>query len=374
MKKRQNIFIASVIVATIAIILFLTFKPHKQLSQAVQKEVPVQTEIPAKTGYLSILYIENDSSAEGKSMMDFYTYDLDSGELDMKAKLPWQSQYSMGAVNLHDNKIYYTYREEWKIGVPDHLYAYDLTNGKSTLLETENRAYNDIIPLKNKLLITVKPVHAMIPGLFDLDTKSFSYLYKKKIMTSNGFKDFKYTTRPVALNYNYKYDNFINVYVNEGKFYDWLANSRKRKSKRKSIKYHISLIDSELNVKYKYDSFTLNSVDDELVTATQISPDSIIIQTAHDEYRTDPDAGYKYTFYKINFTDKTCKKIPSPFPKIDAGHSITLDEGNSYYILGHYNGRHGLYYYDCINDKVSPILLDADKEDSYVANYCLVEK
>lgn len=88
----------------------------------------------------------------------------------------------------------------------------------------------------------------------------------------------------------------------------------------------------------------------------------------------DPDSAYEYIFYEINFTDNTCKKIPSPFPKIDAGHSVTLDGGDSYYVLGNYNGRHGLFFYDCINDKVSPVILDNYKKEGYVINYCLVEK
>ena len=366
-QKRQKCFIVSVVIITIAIVLIFTFKPYKQPVQTVQEEVPVQTEAPAKTGYLSITYVESGSEAEDERKMDFYTYDLDSGKLDMKAEqLPCQSQYSMGAVSLRDNKIYYTYREKPEMGVPDHLYAYNMDDGKSTLLETENSAYNDIIPLENKLLVTVKPVHAMIPGVFDLATKKFSYMYKKKITTSNGFKDFKYTTRPVVLNYNYKYDNFINVYANEDNFYDYLANIRK------SIKYHISLVDSQLNVKYKYD-FKINP-DEELITATQISPDSVIIQISRDKAVMDPDSAYEYIFYEINFTDNTCKKIPSPFPKIDAGHSVTLDGGDSYYVLGNYNGRHGLFFYDCINDKVSPVILDNYKKEGYVINYCLVEK
>lgn len=116
-------------------------------------------------------------------MMNFYTYDLSSGKLDNKAQIPYDSQYALGVVSLSDHKIYYSGAGKKKDGSvrnsTDHLCEYNLLNEKSSVLEKENCAYNDIVPIGNeKLLVTTVPVHAIGTALFDLNTKTFSHLYK----------------------------------------------------------------------------------------------------------------------------------------------------------------------------------------------------
>lgn len=334
--------------------------------QTVQKK-----ENPKQNEYLSITYTSSDDSVKTGRMMHFYTYDLFSKKLEQKMQIPFDSQYALGVVSLSDNKIYYSAAKENESEDPgrsvDHLYEVDLSNKKSTLLETENCAYNDIIPIDGKLLVTTVPVHAIGTALFDLNTRTFSYLYEPSL-TEDGYMDFLYTTRPLKLNYNFNYKTFVNVSVLEKNLYSLGVRTGK-----KPLKFHISLVDSALHVKNEYIFKLPSLLYDDVGAVAQISTDSAILMLKH----TPPDneEEEEYVFYKINFSKQSCKKIKSPFPDMLYIDSfVTIDNGKSYYISGYANRKtSGLFYYDCSNNDIKPILLDDYEKGDHVVNFCLVE-
>lgn len=180
--------------------------------------------------------------------------------------------------------------------------------------------------------------------------------------------DFPYTTRPVKLNYNYKYKTFINVYVAEKDLYKFSVRSGK-----KPLKYHIALVDNELNIKNEY-IFLHSILYSDVQAVAQISSNSAILMI--DVPSTKKKTEKEYEFYKINFSKQSCKKIDSPFPNIlYVNDFLTIDDGKSYYISGyHTDGRSGLFHYDCSTDDVTPILLDDSEKGSHVVNFCLVNE
>lgn len=319
--------------------------------------------------YLSITYTTSDSSAKSGRVMNFYTYDTDSKELDNKAQIPFNSQYALGAVSLSDNKVYYSSREKSGLGEADHLYEYNISNGQSALLENKNRAYNDIIPVNGKLLVTTVQVHAIGTALFDLETKTFKHLYTKPQKDNGSYKDFQNTTRPVALNYNYKYDRFIAVIANEQDLYD-----EDIRSGRKSLQYNITLLDSALNVKNEYSLSLKSWLVYEAEAAAQISEDSIILMLSVADNNNSGVTGYE--FYQINYADNSCQKINSPFKGMQSiNNFITDDDGKSYYVSGrNADGEAGLFYYDCSIDMAIPVLLNDSTKGGHIVNFCMIAK
>lgn len=372
--KRFYVILAMVLIILLAISLKYTVfksspeKPEEMTTQEnTTEEITAQESEPEQNGYLSITYTTSDSSVETERMMNFYTYDLATGKLDNRAQIPYSSQYALGVVSLSDNKIYYTHREINEIGNADHLYEYDILDGKSTLLETENRAYNDIVPINGNLLVTTVPAHAIGTAMFDLKEGTFSFLHKQSAK-QDGYMDFPYTTRPVALNYNYQYESFINTEVIEDDLYD--PDVRRG---LKPLDFHISIVDVNFNVKSKY-IFTVPSLmDSEVEAVAQTSSDTAILMI--DVPSTKAELETEYEFYRINFSDQSCEKIDSPFPKMMyIDNFITVDNGKSYYVLGYTTeGISGLFYYDCSNNNVTPILLDDMEVNDHVVNYCFVK-
>ncbi len=381
MKKKWLYSITLIVVIVIAVTAckFIFFKEsEKSTIQQNQKEIKQEeketkqkdiTESNEETlkekGYLSITYTCSDPSVKTGRMMNFYTYDLESGKLDNRAQIPFDSQYALGVISLSDQKIFYSGAAKKKKGgvrqSSDHLCQYDLLNGKTSELEQENCAYNDIVPIGNgKLLVTAIPVHAIGTGIFDLNTKKFSYLYEQS-KNEDGYIDFPYTTRPVKLNYNYNYKTFINTYVLEKHLYSYGVRSGK-----KPLKYRIALVDNELNIKNEC-IFNLSLFYGDIGAVAQTSSDSAILILYLEN-------SMKQEFYKVDFSKQTCKKMKSPFSGMSYIYSlITIDDGKSYYIKGiHKDGRSGLFYYDCSNDKATPILLDDSEKENHIVNFCFV--
>ncbi len=371
-KKRTFVIGAICLVFAVLLIFFVCsfFVKEKQS----REEPPTQTgkeELPESREYLSITYTTGDSSTKTGRMMNFYTYDLLSDKLTKHAQLPFDSQYALGAVSLSENKIYYTRRVGKIKESTDHLFAYDLSKKQSTMLEEENFAYNDIIPVNGRLLVTTVPVHATGTGIFDPETKKFSYLYEPSI-TEDGYKDFLYTTAPTPLNYNPHYERFVNVSSSEKDLYDEAVRSGE-----KPLKYHIALVDADLKVQNEY-VYSLKSLLDYTISAvTQISRDSVLLLVTKD-LSEDEDGGSEIEnrFYVINFRENSCRKVESPFPKMRyIGNFITADDGASYYISGeNTDGVSGLFYYDCSNDTTRSILPDDEKKDNHIVNFCFIQQ
>lgn len=337
---------------------------EKEISQADTTE-------ERKSGeYLSITYTTEDFTVESGRMMTFYTYDPVTSELDNKAEIPFESQYALGVVSLRDEKIYYTKTVGYEGRTVDHLFEYDMTNGMSTMLEEDHCAYNDMIPVQDKLLLTTIPVHAIGTAAFDLEIKKFNYLYEMSL-NENGYMDFPYETEPlVRLNYNYKYGKFVNVYTKEKDRYD-----PEVRGGEKPIKYRIALVDKDLNITAEYKHLKKSFVDYNVRAACQISSDCALVLLEKDlSDDEDSDVEVKYEFYMVNFSEKSCKKVKSPFPRMKyITNFVTSDDGKSYYISGTcMDGTSGLYYYDCSKDDVKMIMPNSVK-GGHVVSFCLID-
>lgn len=325
-------------------------------------------------GYLSINYTTSDDSVASGRMMNMYTYDLATGELTNRAKIPYDSGYALGVTDLSKNKVYYSKMVGRDVRQVDRLHEYNLETKKSICLEEENCAYNDIVPIDNKLLVTTVPVHAIGTAMFDLNSGQFTYLYNK-ILNEDGYEDFPYETQPIALNYNFKYGTFVNVSCKEKALYNLKVRSGK-----KSLKYHISLVDKDFNVKGDFVIEVKSLLKSDIQAAVQITDHTVMVVERFDVNEKKKGVESEYKYYMIDYEKQTCKEIESPFPNMKYVRSmITVDEGKSYYIKGdNWNGDSGLFYYDCVTNELNPILLDyydyENDVDNHVVNFCLVEK
>jgi len=298
--------------------------------------------------YLSITFDTEDKSVPiTEKMMNFYTYDLKSKELLNKAQIPFSSQYALGAVSLRNNKVFYTKREENELGNYDHLYSYDLTTKTEELLETENRAYNDIVPIGDKLLVSAIR-KGNNPALFDLKNNKFEYLYENELYN----EDMYICSPPVPFGYNINTDKFLYVYVDTEQLY----NPEYRKgdpSQKTPIPHHISLIDSDLNLQNTY---TFNN--QQIQFATQIEDNKILcVTTEH------PCATGKVSAYMLDMKKKRIEELNElPMPQMQTVlNCYTLDKGNSFYVFGrHIDGRSGVFYYDTKKNIIEEILIDTD--------------
>lgn len=343
---------------------------HFQKDQEKDISKADTTEEKKSAEYLSITYTTEDFTVESGRMMTFYTYDPVTCELESKAEIPFESQYALGVVSVRDEKIYYTKTVGYEGRTVDHLFEYDMTNGMSTMLEDDHCAYNDLIPVQDKLLLTTTPVHAIGTAAFDLGKKKFDYLYEMSL-NENGYMDFPYETEPlVRLNYNYKYGKFVNIYTKEKDRYD-----PKVSGGEKPMKYRVALVDKDLNITAEYRYLEKSFVDYNVRAACQTSSDCALVLIEKDLWEDeDSDAEVKYEFYMINFSEKSCKKVKSPFPRMKyITNFVTSDDGKSYYISGTcMDGTSGLYYYDCSRDDVKIIMPNSVK-GGHVVNFCLID-
>lgn len=186
----------------------------QELETASGQNPPEENEIHP---YLSITYgRDNPENFTGRDMV-FYTYDIVTGELEEECVIPFDSQYACGLVSKADNKVYYSGRSEPNtLGVCDGLWVYDLETGKSSLLETNNWSYNSITMTKSGqlLVMAVTKEHPILPALFDLQTKSFTYMPE---VNDEPFD--LYTFGPTEAVYNSGTHEIACIFQNEDEIY-----------------------------------------------------------------------------------------------------------------------------------------------------------
>ena len=322
--------------------------------------------------FLSITYTAEDEETSRGRMMKFYTYDLLSKKLSHVVNIPFASQYAVGCVDKKNNKVYYSSEEKGTDIAVDHLSEYNIKTKKSRSLESQNRAYNDIIVKGNSLLVTAIPVHAIGTGKFDLDTYKFDYFYPMK-KNEDGYIDFLYTTRPVHLNYNPVYDRLCNVSAKEADLYAY-----KVRTGEKGLTYTLKLFDSDGNVKGKCKFKIQSLLHSEVVAMAQTGLNHALLAEFYekDRFADESERESCYRFYDIDFEHQTYKRTQSPFPEmVSIKNFITFDNGKSYYILGeHKDGRAGLFYYQCNDNNAQMILANDEKNDSHIVNFCCVSQ
>ena len=182
----------------------------------------------------------------------------------------------------------------------------------------------------------------------------------------NNISDSLYSTRAGRINYNYIYNKFVDVFVNQDEFY-----SPKFHSNEVAIDYNIALVSPDLLIN-KENIFTKKTkVADDIYMETQISDDSILLQVID-------LVGYKRSFYLIDLINKSIKEIDCPFKNaIYITDCVTLDQGKTYFVLGGFqNGKevqkNGLFYYDTNTKQAEPILMNNDSIQGHVINFTVV--
>ncbi len=306
--------------------------------------------------YLSITYVTNDPEVpETGKMMNFYTYDVGSNTLKKQAAIPYHSQYALGAVDLKRNKVYYTNREINEIGNADHIYEYDIASKQSVCLESENRAYNDIAVVGDKLLVSAIRA-GNNPAVFDLNTRQFTYLHEKK-----GYEESRYAcSPPIPLGYNLNTQKFLYVYVEQERLYDKQYRSGENQS---TIPYHIALMDINLEHQQTYTFY-----EEEVQYATQISENQILCQTTDGPHGTGNRKAYLLDMSTQQLTQLDAMPMPKMASVMDC---ITIDNGKTFYVAGvSTDGTSGVFRYDTAQDLVEPILLD-DAQGGHFVNFTM---
>ena len=312
--------------------------------------------------YVSITYGINDDTTDTGRRIQYYTYSIDKKKLDLQCSIPYAAQYGTGVVSLANQKVYYSGRAGENAN--DSITEYDLKTGETKALENENATYNDIAIVDNHtLLVTAisKKNECNWPATFDLNSRTFTYLYDV-----NNISDSLYSTRAGRINYNYIYNKFVDVFVNQDEFY-----SPKFHSNEVAIDYNIALVSPDLLIN-KENIFTKKTkVADDIYMETQISDDSILLQVID-------LVGYKRSFYLIDLINKSIKEIDCPFKNaIYITDCVTLDQGKTYFVLGGFqNGKevqkNGLFYYDTNTKQAEPILMNNDSIQGHVINFTVV--
>ncbi len=312
--------------------------------------------------YLSITYGINDGTTDTGRRIQFYTYDIDEKQLDIQCSIPFAAQYGTGVVSLENQKVYYSSRTEGHSN--DSLMEFDLKSGETKALENENATYNDIAIVDNHtLLVTAisRKNGCNWPATFDLSSKTFTYLYEV-----NKFSDSLYSTRAGRINYNYVYNKFVNVFVNQDEFY-----SPNFRSNEVAIDYNIALVSPDLLINKENTYAKKTKIADDVYMETQISDNLILLQV-------DDDVEGKKIFCLIDMVNKSIKEIDCPFSNaLYIADCVTLDQGNTYFVLGGFkNGnevqKNGLFYYDTNTKRSEPILMNDDNNQAHVINFTIV--
>lgn len=312
--------------------------------------------------YVSITYGINDNTTDSGRRIQYYTYGIDKKRLDLQCSIPFAAQYGTGVVSLANQKLYYSGRAGKNTN--DSIIEYDLKTGKTHALENENDTYNDIaIVDDHTLLVTAisKKNECNWPATFDLNSRTFTYLYD-----ANNISDFLYSTRAGRINYNYIYNKFVDVFVNQDEFY-----SSKFNSNEVAIDYNIALVSPNLLINTK-DIFTKKTkAADDIYMETQISDNSIFLQVID-------LVGGKSFFYLLDLVNKSIKEIDCPFKNATyVTDCVTLDQGKTYFVLGGFKNdnevqKNGLFYYDTNTEQAEPILMNNDSVQGHVINFTVV--
>lgn len=194
-----------------------------------------------------------------------------------------------------------------------------------------------------------------------MNSRAFTYLYDV-----NNISDAMYSTRAGRINYNYIYNKFVNVFVNQDEFY-----SPKYRLNEVAIDYNIALVSPNLLLNTKSIFAKKTKITNDVYMETQISDNSILLQI-------DDDVEGKEIFCLVDLVNKSMKEIDCPFKNATyVTDCVTLDQGKTYFVLGGFkNGnevqKNGLFYYDTNTEQAEPILMNNDSIQGHVINFTVV--
>ncbi len=321
--------------------------------------------------YISITYVrDNPQNATGLDMV-FLTYDLATKQLREECNIPYDSKYASGVVSLHNNTVYYSQRSDSADpSSPDNLCAYDMSSRQSTVLENENFSYNDIALIgKDKLLVVaLTNSHIITPAVFDISSGTFSYS-----ADVNEEPLDLYTSGPQDINYNYRFNRFLQVYYNVE-----AESSEGYHSFEDAIDNYIAVVSDDLQKKPSEIFSALFTAAQEIEWVTQLTEQEFLVQVRVTDIEAEvgfPTWHDHYTLI-LNGDESTFEKIETPFPNASSiNHCLTIDGGKTYFCTGRFtndNGldERGLFIYNCETDGITPILTDS--ETGHVVSFVAV--
>lgn len=347
-------------------------EPEEPVPEDVEELVPVEPkdvaeeEESSEHPYISITYgRDNPDNFTGRDMV-FYTYDLVTKELKEECVIPFDSDYASGVVSKANNTVYYSRRAEAEnLYSNDCLFAYDLATGKSEMLESENFSYNDItiIDEDTLLVMAVTNKHPIMPALFDLKTRSFTY------MADANDEPFIYTSGATIPIYNYKTKKFTCIYWNDdearGDYSSGLV----------AIDNYVALVsDNLLKDPDKIFTHSAKVTDRNMISAVQISDNELIVTMENNFFYVDQPREY----YSLVFgeDETTFTEIDCPYPHADyVANLCTIDEGKTFYFYlygDHFGNPSGIYSYDTESEELTPILLNDPETNGHYINFSIV--
>ncbi len=336
---------------------------EKEQTENIEKQEDIKAE---GNPYLSITYgRDNPENLTGREMV-FYTYDINAKQLKEECVIPFESGYASGVVSKYKNVVYFqgnTVPGDYSKG--NSLWVYDIATGEASILDNENHSYNDILLINEDTLLVmmVTDQHPIMPVLFDLNTKTFTY------MADVNNDPFIYTSGPTSPFYNYITKQFTCIYWSDEED----SGDSGYTSFETAIDHYVALVSDDL-VRDPDKVFTHRAKIDEMnmESAIQISENELLV-TMRNWVESVPAE-----YYSLVFEDGKATFTPTECPYPDAYYICnlyTIDEGRTFYfyLYGDKKGNSpGVYSYRTDTDELTPILLNDPEIGGRYINFSLI--
>jgi len=337
-------------------------EPEEPKEALKEPEEPKESTNP----YLSIGYVRNSAENPEEKEKVMLCYDINTEKLTEVCVLPKENHIVSATYSRANNAVYYFGNADKNDYYSEcGIWKYDVAAKETLRLDDENHPYNElkIIDENTLLLMMVTNEHPIMPVLFDIESKTFTY------MADANNEPFVYTCGPLSLSYNHATEELACIYWSEEDV-DSDYNSLK-----KPINYYLSAADKNL-VKDPERTFSYSSKINEnnLWHAVQLSENEYIV-AMHSGVPSDEPVEY----YSLVFGDgePSFTKTECPYPHADyLWHLQTIDGGKTFYFYlrsDDLGNPSGIYSYVPETEELSPIILyDPEIAPEYVG-FSLIE-
>ncbi len=300
--------------------------------------------------YLSIYYLRNSADNPDEKEKVMLCYDINTEELTEVCTLPKELDAISAKYSRANHSVYY-----FSKNIPgDHhsengLWKYDVAAEEVVRLDDENHSYNElyVIDENTLLLMMVTNEHPIMPVLFDIENKTFTY------MADANSEPFIYTCGPLSLSYNHAFDELSCIYWSEEDV------DNEYNSLEKPINYYLSATNKNL-VKDPERTFSYSAKINEnnLWYALQLSENEYIVQMMSGVPSDEPVEYYSLVFGE---GEPSFTKIECPYPNADFLWNLqTIDGGETFFFYlrsDNLGNPAGIYSYHPKTEELSPILL-----------------
>lgn len=316
--------------------------------------------------YISIVFgRDNSNNISGRETV-FYTYDINSKRINEECVIPFESSYASGVVSRSNSMVFYQSNIiPGDYGSGNGIWAYNLKNKEKSLICDEIHEYNDILQINSDTLLVmmVTDKHVIMPALFDIKTREFTY------MADANNEPFIYTCGSTYPYYNYETNEITCIFWNEEESYSKEYLSFKRKIN------HYLAVTSDILVKDKERIFTWSSQinDYNMLSAAQISKNKFLV-TMINEVELDKSPEYYILTFEEGKTSFTKTECPYPYAKY-VGNICAINEGETFffYMYGDENGNpDGVYSYNIKTKELIPILLNTPETNGFCISFSIV--